>query len=76
MARPASAVDFTASDGEGWIDYRAAKAAGEVKPKFPDFKTADGKGSVYIYDLDGQPTAEAVALVAAADAMASLTAPM
>lgn len=75
-ATPASAIPFTTSDGTTWLDYRPAKTASEVVPGFPDFKTTDGKTSVWEYTKDGTPVPEAEALASAAAAMASLTAPM
>lgn len=65
---PAVGGTLFVSGGESWIDYRPAKASGEVKENFPDFKTADNKKSVWLYDRDGGPNAEAAPLVAAADA--------
>ena len=73
---PADAIPFTTSSGAAWIDYRPSKTSGSVKPKFPDFKSADGDQSAYIYDQQGNPLTETLALIAAADAMASLVAPM
>ena len=73
---PTDALPFTLADGSSWIDYRAAKTSGSVKPKFPDFKSADGKESAYIYDQNGTPIPETVAIAAAADAMTALVAPM
>ncbi len=74
-APPASARAFTLADGSQWIDYRASKVDGSVKPRFPDFKTADGKDSVYEFGLDGSPTPQFAELAAAADGVASLTDP-
>ena len=74
---PADAVNFTHA-GAPWVDYSASKESGSVKPRFPDFKTADGKESVYIYDQNGTPTTEGEGLVASAggaNAVASLTEP-
>ena len=73
---PTSATPFTTSDGTKWLDYRQAKTNGDVKPKFPDFKTEDGKESAYIYDQQGTPVPATIEILAAADAMASLAAPM
>lgn len=42
--------------GVEFIDYREAKKSGEVKPRFPDFKTPDNKRSEWLTDQDGQPT--------------------
>ncbi len=75
-APPKSARTFTTSDGTQFTDYRVSKAKGEVKPNFPDFKSADNKQSIWAFDRDGAPNAEAADLIAAADAMASLTDPM
>ncbi len=75
MATPTSAVPFTAENGTAWLDYRAAKVAGEVKPKFPDFKTVDGKDSVYEYGLDGIVNSDYAKLATAATARASLSDP-
>ena len=36
-----------------WVDYRNAKSAGEVKPAFPDFKSLDGKDSLWLTKKDG-----------------------
>ena len=76
MATPASARPFTMSDGGTWLDYRPAKSAGEVVPGFPDFKTTDGKTSVWEYTKDGTPVPEADDLAKAANAIAALAAPM
>ena len=73
MATPASAVAFTIADGSQWLDYRASKVDGSVKPKFPDFKTADGKESVYEFGLDGATNPAFAELAAASDKLASLT---
>jgi len=73
---PADSIPFTLADGTTWIDYRPSKTSGSVKPKFPDFKTADGKESAYIYDQNGNPVANTVPIMAAADAIADLVAPM
>ncbi len=75
MATPASAITFTNKDGIAWIDYRASKVDGSVKPKFPDFKTADGKESVYEFGLDGAADPQFAGLAAAADGIKSLTDP-
>ncbi|KKL59860.1 hypothetical protein LCGC14_2211070, partial [marine sediment metagenome] len=75
MATPASAIAFTIADGSQWLDYRASKVDGSVKPKFPDFKTADGKESVYEFGLDGAPTPQFAELAAAADGITALTDP-
>lgn len=72
MATPPSALPFTTSDGITWLDYRTAKSNSEVVPGFPDFKTTDGKTSVWEYTKDGTPVPEATALTAAANAMALL----
>ncbi len=72
---PASAVAFTSSAGVAWLDYRAAKIDGSVKPKFPDFKTADGKESVYEFGLNGKPNPLFAELVIAVNALASLSDP-
>jgi hypothetical protein len=76
MATPTSAIPFATADGTTWLDYRTAKINNEVKANFPDFKTSDGKTSVWAYDRDGTPVAEAAELTAAADSVAALTAPM
>ena len=55
------------SSGVQWLDFRAAKVEGRSKPKHPDFKTADGKESVYKVDFDGNPNEEFGILVAAAE---------
>lgn len=72
---PASAISFTSSSGAPWIDYRAAKIDGSVKPKFPDFKSADGKESVYEFGLNGEVNPAFAELVTAVSALASLTDP-
>ncbi len=59
-------------------DFRAAKAApgSTVKPRFPDFKTANGEaisgvttdsGAAWLYTPDGEPNEAINELVAAAD---------
>ena len=75
MATPASAIAFTIADGSQWLDYRASKVDGSVKPKFPDFKTADGKESVYEFGLDGATNPAFAELAAASDKLTSLTDP-
>ena len=74
-ALPASVTQFTDADGVTWNDFRAAKTAGDVVAKHPEFKTTDSKKSVWEHAQDGSPNPEATALKAAADQMASLTAP-
>jgi len=80
MATPESAVAFTTADGITWLDYRQAKARNEVVAKFPDFKTVDQSKengqSVWAYTQNGAPVPEAAALIAAADAIIALAAPM
>ncbi len=80
METPASAVAFTTADGTVWLDYRAAKAKSEVVKGFPEFKTVDqtkGVGqSIWEYSQDGTPVPEAIELINAANAIATLTAPM
>ncbi len=75
MATPASAVSFTTADGSTWLDYRASKIDGSVKPKFPDFKTADGKESVYEFGLNGEVNPAFAELVTAVETFTSLTDP-
>ena len=75
-APPASARAFTIADGSQWLDYRASKVDGSVKPRFPDFKTADGKESVYEFGLDGATNPAFAELAAASDALAALASPM
>ena len=74
MATPDTAVTFTNKNGEAWIDYRASKIDGSVKPKFPDFKSADGKESVYEFGLNGEVNPDFADLVSAVEAFNSLTA--
>jgi len=76
METPASAVPFTMADGSTWVDYRAAKANGEVVKGFPEFKTTDAKTSIWEYTQNGTPVPEAAPLIAAANAIAALIAPM
>lgn len=41
--------------GELWRDYRKSERKNK-NPRFPDFKTVDGKQSVWLNDRDGNPT--------------------
>ena len=55
------------------VDYRAAKTAGNVNAKFPDFKTLDnskifdGNDGVWLNDQQGNPNESILDLVAAAE---------
>lgn len=54
-------------EGELYTDFRQAKAAGQTKPNFPDFKReSDGQG-FWLYSTDGEANADTAPLVAAAD---------
>jgi hypothetical protein len=75
MATPTTAVAFALADGTPWLDYRACKIDGSVKPKFPDFKTSDGKTSVYEFGLDGATNPQFAELVAASEKVSSLVDP-
>jgi hypothetical protein len=75
MATPPTAVAFALADGTPWLDYRACKVDGSVKPKFPDFKTSDGKASVYEFGLDGATNPQFAELVAASEKVSSLVNP-
>lgn len=46
--------------GEEYLDYRGLKNLGAVNAAFPDFKTPDGKKSVWLKKKDGSPTKFAV----------------
>lgn len=76
FVNPTDAVSFTLADGASWVDFRPSKTSGTVKAGFPDFKSSDGKESAYIYNQDGTPIPATVAILAAADGMATLAAPM
>lgn len=52
-------------DGTTYHDYRGPKAKGDVKERFPDFKSTDGKRSEWLIGKDDQPTAFAQKLSAA-----------
>jgi hypothetical protein len=73
-------MQFTDADGIQWYDWRAAKANGNVGTKHPDFKTGNQSKyvgqSIWIFCQDGDNNPEATPLIAAADQMAALTAPM
>jgi len=43
-------------DGVVYHDYRDVKAQELVKPKFPDYKTVDGKTGKWLSDQEGNPT--------------------
>lgn len=49
-------------DGVIYHDYRDAKAQEKVKPRFPDFKSTDGKISEWLLDKDENPTKFALKL--------------
>ena len=66
---PSKATKFVL-DGTEWTDYRAAKTAGEVVPRHPDFKA--GQESVWQFLQDGSPNGVFTALAAAADVTAQL----
>lgn len=69
---PSTVIEFTDADGVQWVDYRPAKAASQVKPNFPDFKTADNKRSEWLFGQDGSENEAAVELAKASDALAGL----
>lgn len=73
---PANATQFADSEGTLWVDYRVLKSEGQISPKHPDFKTRDNKKSVWLFDQEGQPNAEAQTLAEAADQMKNLASPL
>jgi hypothetical protein len=73
---PVGVIEFTDASGTAWVDYRPAKATGDVVAKHPDFKTADHKQSEWLFKQDGTENATAVTLATAADQMADLVAPL
>ncbi len=46
--------------GDNYYDYRGLKGLGAVNANFPDFKTPDGKKSVWLTKKDGSPTKFAI----------------
>ena len=74
---PATGDSFT-YNGSPWMDFRANKKSGTLKPGFPDFKPVDGRNdeAVWLYSQDGGANEEAAPLVVAADAKLALAAVM
>ena len=74
---PATGDSFT-YNGSPWMDFRANKKSGTLKPGFPDFKPVDGRNdeAVWLYSQDGGANEEAAPLVVAADAKLALEAVM
>ena len=64
--KPEGVTTFT-YNGQQWFDYRQAKASGAAKKGHPDFKSADGKSSTWLYSSDGEPNADAAPIAHAAD---------